>query len=257
VLFPEVDAKPVAGKATAAQNVEPLRFHDLRATFVTWAKRAGKGDGWISDRTGHLTPEMIDRYSRAARTLADLKMEPFPELKGTIPEFCDDATDRGGGGGETPREGENSAAGELATTASTAAAEPTNQPPDSRAGAGSNVDPAMDPRGLSGRQPSGSIPQKQGKTRRLATSKRAFRFQWGNSRGGSSPPLRIRCFRWGRKRPQPPRGGSPLPARAQGPSPEVAWACGGPSTVGSGGGDWQGSLRGRGLRIRARRSFVG
>jgi integrase len=78
VLFPEVDAKPVAGKATAAQNVEPLRFHDLRATFVTWAKRAGKGDGWISDRTGHLTPEMIDRYSRAARTLADLKMEPFP-----------------------------------------------------------------------------------------------------------------------------------------------------------------------------------
>lgn len=35
-----------------AANVEPLRFHDMRATFVTWARRAGKGQGWISDRTG-------------------------------------------------------------------------------------------------------------------------------------------------------------------------------------------------------------
>jgi len=63
---------------------EPLPFHDLRATFVTWAK----GDGWISDRTGHLTPEMIERYSRAERTLADLKIEPFPELAGKIPELA-------------------------------------------------------------------------------------------------------------------------------------------------------------------------
>jgi integrase len=58
-------------------NVEPLRFHDMRGTFVTWAKRAGKGDGWISDRTGHLTPEMIQRYTRAARTLEDLRIDPF------------------------------------------------------------------------------------------------------------------------------------------------------------------------------------
>jgi integrase len=69
-------------------NVEPLRFHDGgRATFVTWAKRAGKSDGWISDRTGHLSPEMIQRYNRAARTLEDLRIEPFPELTGTIPEL--------------------------------------------------------------------------------------------------------------------------------------------------------------------------
>ncbi len=69
-------------------NVEPLRFHDMRATLVTWGKRAGKSDGWIADRTGHMTPEMIERYTRAARTLEDLKIEPFPELEGTIPEFA-------------------------------------------------------------------------------------------------------------------------------------------------------------------------
>ena len=66
-------------------NIEPIRFHDGgRATFVTWAKRAGKSDGWIADRTGHLTPEMIQRYNRAARTLEDLRIEPFPDLTGTI-----------------------------------------------------------------------------------------------------------------------------------------------------------------------------
>jgi integrase len=70
-----------------ADNVEPLRFHDLRATFVTWAMREGKGDGWISDRTGHLTPEMRARYARAARILADLKYEPFPSLDRSVPEL--------------------------------------------------------------------------------------------------------------------------------------------------------------------------
>jgi integrase len=74
-----------------APNVQPLRFHDTRATFVTWAKRAGKGDGWISDRTGHLTPAMLDRYTRAARQLADLQYEPFPDLTDAIPEFVEAA----------------------------------------------------------------------------------------------------------------------------------------------------------------------
>ncbi|APR86217.1 Integrase [Minicystis rosea] len=69
-------------------NVEPLRFHDLRSTFTTWARRAGWTDGQISDRTGHLSPEMIDRYTRAARTLEDLRIEPFPELTGTVPELA-------------------------------------------------------------------------------------------------------------------------------------------------------------------------
>jgi len=74
-----------------APNVQPMRFHDTRATFVTWAKRAGKGDGWISDRTGHLTPAMLDRYNRGARQLADLQYEPFPDLTTAIPEFVEAA----------------------------------------------------------------------------------------------------------------------------------------------------------------------
>jgi integrase len=72
-----------------AENVQALRFHDLRATFVTWAMREGRGDGWISDRTGHLTPEMRARYARAARTLADLQYEPFPDVSGAIPELLE------------------------------------------------------------------------------------------------------------------------------------------------------------------------
>jgi integrase len=46
-----------------APNVEALRFHDLRSTFCTWARRAGKSDAWISERTGHeLSCDMINRY---------------------------------------------------------------------------------------------------------------------------------------------------------------------------------------------------
>lgn len=74
--------------AARSPNVEPLRFHDLRATFVTWAMREGRGDGWISDRTGHLTPEMRSRYARAARMLSDLNYAPFPNLADAIPEFA-------------------------------------------------------------------------------------------------------------------------------------------------------------------------
>jgi integrase len=70
-------------------NVERLRFHDARATFVTWARRAGHGWGWIRDRTGHLTPAMMAQYDRGARTLADLKYEPFPDVSGVLPELSD------------------------------------------------------------------------------------------------------------------------------------------------------------------------
>jgi integrase len=82
--------------------VERLRFHDLRATFVTWARRAGKGHGWIADRTGHLTEEIMRRYDRGARMLADLKYVPFPDLSDVLPELCKDPSNvvrlRGGRG---------------------------------------------------------------------------------------------------------------------------------------------------------------
>lgn len=70
-------------------SAEPIRFHDLRATFVTWAKRQGRGDGWISDRSGHLTKEMQLRYDRGARMLADLRYVPFPDISEAIPELLE------------------------------------------------------------------------------------------------------------------------------------------------------------------------
>jgi hypothetical protein len=71
-----------------AENVEALRFHDLRSTFCTWARRAGKSDAWFSERTGHeSTGDMINRYDRGAQTLADLDYEPFPNIAHAIPEL--------------------------------------------------------------------------------------------------------------------------------------------------------------------------
>jgi hypothetical protein len=43
--------------------------------------------GWISDRTGHPTPEITQRYDRGARSLADLQLVPFPDISETIPEL--------------------------------------------------------------------------------------------------------------------------------------------------------------------------
>ena len=74
-----------------APNVEPLRFHDLRSTFCTWARRAGKSDAWISERTGHdLDGNMISRYDRGATTLEDLAYAPFPDISRAIPELADE-----------------------------------------------------------------------------------------------------------------------------------------------------------------------
>lgn len=75
-----------------APNVQPMRFHDLRATFVTWALRAGKGWGWITARTGHLTPAMMDRYNRQMTVLADLQYTPFPDVTNAIPELSEQST---------------------------------------------------------------------------------------------------------------------------------------------------------------------
>lgn len=42
-----------------------------RATFVTLALRAGAPMHWVTDRTGHMTQQMIDRYNRMARESRD------------------------------------------------------------------------------------------------------------------------------------------------------------------------------------------
>jgi integrase len=76
-------------------NVQELRFHDARATFCTWARRAGKSDSWISERTGQKeTGRMIDRYDRGAQTLADLAYEPFPDISRALPELNAEAAEK-------------------------------------------------------------------------------------------------------------------------------------------------------------------
>jgi hypothetical protein len=71
-------------------NVEPLRFRDLRSTFCTWARRQGRSDAWISERTGQeVTGDMISRYDKGAVMLSDLQYVPFPDISRAIPELAD------------------------------------------------------------------------------------------------------------------------------------------------------------------------
>jgi integrase len=69
-------------------SVEPIRLHDLRATFVTWAKRDGRTEDFITSRTGHLTKEMTERYSRLAMSISALRFTPFPDVSTAIPELA-------------------------------------------------------------------------------------------------------------------------------------------------------------------------
>lgn len=75
---------------TNTEEIQALRFHDLRATFVTWAKRAGKHDGWIKHRTGHITDAIMERYNRAALNVSELRLKPgpFPDISTAIPELA-------------------------------------------------------------------------------------------------------------------------------------------------------------------------
>lgn len=61
-----------------------LRFHDLRATFVTVSLANGKSETWVSDRTGHKSSQMIAKYRRAARTHAELNLGPLDSLDAAL-----------------------------------------------------------------------------------------------------------------------------------------------------------------------------
>jgi integrase len=47
---------------------QPLRAHDLRATFITISLATGKTETHVMDRTGHTTSGMVNRYRRKARS---------------------------------------------------------------------------------------------------------------------------------------------------------------------------------------------
>jgi len=66
----------------------PIRAHDLRATFITLALAQGKSEQWVMDRSGHTTSAMLQRYRRAARTVAEAKMTTLAPLHLAISEFA-------------------------------------------------------------------------------------------------------------------------------------------------------------------------
>lgn len=83
------------GLLKSTENSMRLRFHDLRATFVTVSLANGKSETWVSDRTGHKSSEMIAKYRRAARTLSELNLGELRPLDEVIVwrEKCAGQTD--------------------------------------------------------------------------------------------------------------------------------------------------------------------
>ena len=67
---------------------QPIRAHDLRATFITVSLANGRSESWVSDRTGHRSSMMINRYRRAARSLAELGLGTLAPLDEVIPELA-------------------------------------------------------------------------------------------------------------------------------------------------------------------------
>ncbi len=70
---------------------QQLRAHDLRATFVTLGLAAGRTESWVTDRTGHRSSQMLARYKRAARTVAELGLGVLRPLSDAIPELAERA----------------------------------------------------------------------------------------------------------------------------------------------------------------------
>jgi len=67
---------------------QPIRLHDLRATFCTLALATGRSETWVADRTGHRSSVMINRYRRAARTAAELGLGWLVDIAETTPELA-------------------------------------------------------------------------------------------------------------------------------------------------------------------------
>lgn len=76
-----------------------LRAHDLRATFITLSLANGKTEQWVSDRTGHKSSVMIQRYRRAARQAEELRLGELRPMFEAIPEV---AEVQASAGSETP-----------------------------------------------------------------------------------------------------------------------------------------------------------
>jgi len=65
---------------------QPIRVHDLRATFVTVALANGKTEAWVTDRTGHKSSQMVALYARQARQWSELNLGELGPLDALLPE---------------------------------------------------------------------------------------------------------------------------------------------------------------------------
>ncbi len=70
-----------------APNRMRLRFHDVRAGFVSWALATGRSEAWVTDRTGHTSSAMLYRYKRRARAQEELEIGEPLSLVEVIPEL--------------------------------------------------------------------------------------------------------------------------------------------------------------------------
>jgi integrase len=61
LMLADVD-RPELFERTASR--QPLRLHDLRATFVTVSLANGKTEQWVTDRTGHKSSQMVSLVER-------------------------------------------------------------------------------------------------------------------------------------------------------------------------------------------------
>ncbi|MGH7434223.1 MAG: tyrosine-type recombinase/integrase, partial [Polyangiaceae bacterium] len=66
---------------------QPIRLHDLRATFVTVSLATGRTEQWVTDRTGHKSSQMLALYARQARTWAELELGTLHPLDELLPEM--------------------------------------------------------------------------------------------------------------------------------------------------------------------------
>jgi integrase len=92
---------------------QPIRIHDLRATFVTLSLASGRTETWVADRTGHKSSLMINTYRRAARQVAELNLGTLLPLNEAIPELRAADSDRPDVGRDVGRASADAAAVDL------------------------------------------------------------------------------------------------------------------------------------------------
>lgn len=77
-----------AGIFRRDESRQPLRAHDLRASFITINLAQGKSESWVTTRTGHKSSWMVAKYTRQATTSVELKLGSFAPLHKAIPELA-------------------------------------------------------------------------------------------------------------------------------------------------------------------------